>query len=108
MQARGRGLSFIAGHAERIYALAQSAVTSLPKSASTKALITQAVDSLNAAYEILHKLRNETLQLAEQLPEIDSVMSMSDVGPITGPKRREKSEISTDSLENEHWLLLRV
>lgn len=77
---------FNAGHAERIYALAQSAVTSLPKNASTKVLIIQAVDSLNAVYDILHKLRNEMLQLAEQLPEFDTVMAMSGVGPITGPK----------------------
>lgn len=76
---------FYAVHAERIYALAPNAVTSLPKNASTKVLITQALDSLNAVYDILHKLRNEMLQLAEQLPAFDTVMAMSGIGPITGP-----------------------
>lgn len=65
---------FSAGHADRIYALAQSAVRSLPKSASTKVLITQAVDSLHAVYDILHKLRNEMLQFAEQLQEFGTVI----------------------------------
>ena len=77
---------FSSSQAERIYALAQSAVTCLPKNANTKVLITQAVDSLNAVYDVLHKLRNEMLQLAEQLPEFDIVMAMPGIGPITGPK----------------------
>ena len=49
-------------------------------------LITQTVDSLNAVYDVLHKLRNEMLQVAEQLPEFDIVMAMPGIGPITGPK----------------------
>lgn len=77
---------FSSSQAERVYALAQSAVTSLPKNANTKVLITQAVDSLNAVYDVLHRLRNEMLQLAEQLPEFDIVMAMPGIGPITGPK----------------------
>ena len=99
---------FNAGHAERIYALAQSAVASLPKNASTKVLIMQAVDSLNAVYDILHKLRNEMLQLAEQLPEFDTVMAMSGVGPITGPKLMGEIGDVRRFTRNEHWLLLRV
>ena len=77
---------FSASQAEQVYSLAQSAVTSLPKNANTKVLITQAVDSLNAVYDVLHKLRNEILQLAEQLPEFETIMAIHGIGPITGPK----------------------
>ena len=35
---------------------------------------------------MLHKLRNEILQLAEQLPEFNIVMAMYGIGPITGTK----------------------
>lgn len=44
------------------------------------------ISSLNAVYDVLHKLRNEMLNSPVQLPKFDTVMSMSGVGPITGPK----------------------
>ena len=72
--------------AERIYASAKSAVATLPKSARTKVLITQAADSLNTVYDTLHTLRAELLRLASLLPEFEVVMAMQGAGETTGPQ----------------------
>ena len=72
--------------AEQIHSAARNAVATFPKSDSTKLLITQAVDSLNAVYDALHILRGEMLRLASLLPEFDVVMAMQGAGEITGPQ----------------------
>lgn len=77
---------FSPDQAERIYASAKETVASLPKTESTKLLIRQAVESLNAVYNILHTLRGEMLRLAHKLPEYEAVMTLTGAGKITEPK----------------------
>ena len=60
------GYRFSQSDAERLHAAARNSVATFPKNDSTKLLITQAVDSLNAVYDALYILRGEigTLGLA--------------------------------------------
>ncbi len=78
------GYRFISSDVARIYKAALESTATFPKSDSTKILIRQAADSLNAVYDTLHILRAEMLRLARLLPEFDVVMSMYGVGNITG------------------------
>lgn len=80
------GYRFSRSDAEKLHAAARNSVTTFPKSDSTKLLITQAVDSLNAVYDALYILRGKMLRLASLLPEFDVVMSMYGAGEITGPQ----------------------
>jgi transposase len=80
------GYRFSLSDAEKLYRAARNAVATFPKNDSTKMLIAQAVDSLNAVYDALHILRGEMLRLASQLPEFDVVMAMQGAGEITGPQ----------------------
>ena len=61
-------------------------MATFPKNDSTKLLIAQAADSLNAVYDALHILRGEMLRLASLLPEFDVVMAMQGAGEVTGPQ----------------------
>ena len=80
------GYRFSSSDAEKFHRHARNAVATFPKSDSTKLLITQAVDSLNAVYDALHILRGEMLRLASLLPEFDVVMAMQGAGEVTGPQ----------------------
>ena len=80
------GYRFSTSDAERIHTTARNAVATLPKNDSTKLLITQAANSLNAVYDSLQALRNEMNRLASMLPEYELVMEMEGVGKITGPQ----------------------
>lgn len=80
------GYRFSLSDAERIHRIARGLVATFPKNDSTKLLIAQAVDSLNAVYDALQVLRAEMLRLASLLPEFDVVMSMQGAGNITGPQ----------------------
>ncbi len=80
------GYHFNLSDAERIHNIARNSVATLTKNDSTKLLITQAVDSLNAVYDTLQILRNEMYRLASLLPEFEIVMSMQGAGKITGPQ----------------------
>lgn len=80
------GYRFHEATAEKIYRSAQSAVATFPYSESTKLLVTQAVNCLNAVYESMEILRSGMLRLASLLPEFDVVMAMQAAGEITGPK----------------------
>jgi len=71
--------------AQRIHSIARNSVATFQKNDSTKLLITQAVDSLNAVYEACQALREEIYRLASMLPEFAIVMAMEGAGPITGP-----------------------
>lgn len=79
------GYCFRTVDVEKIYDCAQNAVATFPKSESTKVLITQAVNSLNAVYDTLQILRGEMVRLASLLPEYEVVMKMQGAGEITGP-----------------------
>lgn len=80
------GYRFSRSDAENIHSAARNSVATFLKNDSTKLLITQAVNSLNAVYDSLHVLRKEMLRLASLLPEFDTVMAMKGAGPITGPQ----------------------
>ncbi len=80
------GYYFSYADAENIHRAARNAVATFPKNDSTKILITQAIDSLNAIYDSLQILRAELLRLASLLPEYDIVMAMQGAGPVTGPQ----------------------
>lgn len=80
------GYHYSAPDAARIYQAAKQAVAVFPKSDSVKALIVQAVDTLNAVYASLQTMRVEMKRLAELLPEYDAVMEMYGVGAVTGPQ----------------------
>lgn len=77
---------FREAEAEKIYGAAQNAVATFPANESTKILIVQAVDCLNAVYESMAVLRAEMRRLASLLPEYEVVMAMQGAGDITGPK----------------------
>lgn len=78
------GYRFSTSDAERIHTSARNTIATLPKNNSTKLLITQAVNSLNAVYDALHVIRTEMNRLASLLPEYELVMAMDGVGTITG------------------------
>lgn len=80
------GYRFNEKDAESVYLSAKNSIATLPACQSTKMLIIQAVDSLNAIYESLQGIRAEMLRLASLLPEYDIVMKMYGVGESTGPR----------------------
>ena len=80
------GYRFRELEAEKIYYTAQNAVATFLQNESTKILIGQAVDCLNAVCESLAVLREEMRRLASLLPEFEVVMIMQGAGDITGPK----------------------
>lgn len=80
------GYRFSLSDAEKLHNAARNAVATFPKNDSTKLLITQAVDSLNAVYDALHTLQGEMLRLASLLPEFDVVMGLYGAGETTGPQ----------------------
>jgi len=77
---------FTQADAEKIHGAARACVATFPINDSTKLLITQSVDSLNAVYDALHVMRTEMFRLASLLPEFEIVMSMQGAGKITGPQ----------------------
>lgn len=79
------GYRYSSVDAEKIRQYAKGTVATFPKSESTKVLIVQAVDSLNAVYDSLQILRDEMYRLASCLPEFHVVMAMQGAGEITGP-----------------------
>lgn len=80
------GYHYSLSDAKRIHGIARNSVATLAKNDSTKLLITQAVDSLNAVYDTLQILRSEMQRLASLLPEYEIVMGMQGAGTITGPQ----------------------
>ena len=80
------GYHYSLSDAKRIHGIARNSVATLAKNDSTKLLITQAVDSLNAVYDTLQILRSEMQRLASLLPEYEIVTGMQGAGPITGPQ----------------------
>lgn len=70
--------------AEKIYRAARACVATFPKNDSTKLLIAQPVNSLNAFYDAPHIMCTETLRLASLLPEFESVIPMQGAGKTVG------------------------
>jgi len=80
------GYRFTNRIAEKLYTAAREGVPYLPKCTSTKMLVCQSVDALNAVYNVIYQQRGEMLRLAKLLPKFDVVMGMAGTGSITGPK----------------------
>ena len=69
-----------------VYEIARELVPILPKNESTKILVTEAINQLNATSRTVEILRTEMNRLAKQLPEYPVVMSLYGVGPSLGPQ----------------------
>lgn len=72
--------------AAKIHAAARQCAAVMPKSDSTKVLITLAAAQVNAVCESLHTVAREMKRLAKMLPEYDVVLAFRGVGEILGPQ----------------------
>lgn len=79
------GYIYTDADAAKIHRAAKEVTAFLSRCESTKRLIVQSVDTLNATYDSLNAIRTEMNRLASMLPEYSTVMSIFGVGPITGP-----------------------
>lgn len=80
------GYHYNAEKAESIYVAACGHVDTLPKSNSTRLLITQAITQINALAETLSVIMGEMRRLANMLPEYPVIMAMHGVGDTLGPQ----------------------
>lgn len=78
------GYNFTPSKASDIYTESIGNIVTLPKTNNTKFLIQTAAKELTAMSEIMAGVKAEMLQLARQLPEYDTVMSIYGVGETTG------------------------
>jgi len=78
------GYNFSQSKAEDLYANACGHVFVMPKSDTTKLLITHAVAQVNAVGESIAVMAREMHHLAKKLPEYDVVMDFRSVGEILG------------------------
>jgi len=80
------GYHFSASKAAELYTASQGQITTLPKSDTTKLLITTAAKELAGAKATLAVLHTEMDRLARQLPEYETVRAMYGVGEKTAPQ----------------------
>lgn len=80
------GYYYNAAKAEEIYSESCGHIDTLPKNDTTKILVTQAIEQLNAVAETLAVIRGEMLKLASRLPEYPVVLAMRGVGEVLGPQ----------------------
>ncbi|MCW3490261.1 IS110 family RNA-guided transposase [Dethiobacter alkaliphilus] len=80
------GYNFSESKADAIYAESCGHIGILPKSESTRLLITQAVAQINAISKIQVMVLQEMKRLAAMLPEYQFVMSLQGVGSVLGPQ----------------------
>lgn len=80
------GYNFSISKAADIHADAQALIAMMPKDSLTKAMVKQAINSLNAVSRAVEQLKAEMLRLASQLPEYPVVMAMRGVGDSLGPQ----------------------
>jgi len=81
-----RGYNFSVAKASDVYIESLGHIIMLPKNASAKSLIQQAISALNAVSTTVESFRAETQRLARLLPEYPVVMAMYGVGDSLGPK----------------------
>lgn len=91
-----------------IYASACGHFSVMPKTATAKLLVEQAVSQLRATSAALAALKLEMQSLASSLPEYPVVMRMFGVGPALGHSSWQKSAMSGASIPRKHWWLLRT
>ena len=80
------GYNFRDLKAAQIYETSKEQIALLPKDATTKFLIREAVEQLNACSKTVEHLRLRMKELASQLPEYPVVMAMYGVGDSLGPQ----------------------
>ena len=80
------GYNFSEKKAIELYADAKQKFALVPKSDTCKLLVKEAVSQLNAVSRTVETYRAEMDRLASQLPEYDTVMSMTGVGKSMGPQ----------------------
>lgn len=80
------GYNFSEQKAILLHTEAQQKFPLVPKSATCKLLVQQAVAQLNVVSRTVETYRTEMNRLASQLPEYNAVMSMTGVGKSMGPQ----------------------
>jgi transposase len=80
------GYYFSEQKADDIYISSLGHFSVMPKNDTTKLLITQTINQLNAVSENIAVIAKEMKRLAEQLPEYPIVMDFYGVGDILGPQ----------------------
>lgn len=83
---RKHGYNFSEEKAHDIYVEACGHIFVMPKNASSKLLMEQAISQLKATSAALATLKIEMQRLASELPEYPVVMGMFGVGPSLGPQ----------------------
>ena len=81
-----KGYNFSAEKAETIYRTASDLIAVFPKNETTKMLVQDAVEMLNAVSKTVESLRTRMDQTASTLPEYPVVMAMDGVGSTLGPQ----------------------
>ena len=72
--------------AKRLYALAQSGITTLPVSDTTKCVIFEAVKMALESEKSKDSIMLRMQELARTLPEHETVLAMGGVGPVLAPR----------------------
>ena len=80
------GYNFSEDKALDIYASACGHLIGMPKNETTKMLVTQAVNQINAISETIAVIATEMKRLAQSLPEYPIVLGFYGVGDILGPQ----------------------
>lgn len=80
------GYHFSKDKAFDIYAESAGNICLLPKNESTKMLITTCISQLKTINQNIALVRREMDQLAQKLPEYDTVREMFGVGPVLAPQ----------------------
>ena len=80
------GYNFSEAKAAAIHENARTLFPLVPKSETTKLLVREAITQLNTISHTAEVFRAEMKRLAAQLPEYDTVMAMTGVGPSVGPQ----------------------
>lgn len=80
------GYNFSAVKAIEIHENARTLFPLVPKSDTTKLLVKEALTQLNTISHTAEAFRAEMNRLATQLPEYETVMAMTGIGPSVGPQ----------------------
>ena len=81
-----RGYNFQDHKPKEIFEASKELVCVYPKDDSSKLLVKQAIDQLNAVSVAVENIRTEMNRIASQLPEYPVVMTMCGVGTSLGPQ----------------------
>ncbi len=80
------GYNYSADKARELYAHAKAVIPLVTKNETSKILVKEAVNQLNAVSRTVEAFRAEMNRLASLLPEYETVMNMTGVGKSLGPQ----------------------